>query len=1002
MPDTGSLMLPTEAGYDTDGIHPNKGVANEDELTLKIVHTGDTPPSSVDLTVAQDVTFDTEYYMQPPYVSDADSKSLHRGPRYDVPVTALGYEGLLGYRPGFDKDESVEFTPEGRAKYEASVDFYVTRVSGGLGSEFLTVALEAFDVAGTVVVRSEKTVDVSNISDHTSVLETLTVVSSNNNISSVRFVVTDASFSIAFDAEAWIKSFTFTEKVPMHLDSAMESGAVYSVASTFPKGKYRYFFTATHTDGLVLRYPETDDLPFTTGYSSVAFLHGHQGSRLYTSECEGPDDSCLKQRWAPSGNDLWYLDIPPLYLNTDGSSKNDIFVGDIIQERWTITDLRGWGGDNVYKTFLTSLQAVREQGAIHDWRGINYDWRFKLDDIVNTDTHFKDGTSYSIMDAVQDLADASDSGKVALVGHSNGGLLAKKIVNKLKTEGEAGLVDQVILVASPQIGTPQAVPDILHGKFLADATIREFARNMPSVHHLLPSEYYMNHVTDVTNDHALSYTALISFNDESLRKLNDSAFDYVKLSNYYKGKYGTTIIQSYPMFRDFITGADGARTQPTFTDTVHPLQFADREQLLQYTTDIHEELDDAWTNDIDGDGVPDFRVVQIAGWGDPETIQGITYFAHEVAVDTLCNSTPATIDTKPCIKKTEWVLDTKPNFTKTNDGDGTVVLPSAVAMGGVSRAGDKLETYYLDLWTHNDNNIDRNHGSILEVSNIQELIENLLQYKNNPTSGLEYVKQTQAELPKGSLPSYLRLSIHSPLNVHIYDAVGNHVGISTNATSSDIDVDEEIPNSYYLEFGEGKYLGVPLDANEQYTVKFEGTGSGIFTLEMIEEKVGVVQKSVTFSKIPVSTTTKSVFTLSSLEDVSTLALDYNGDGFVDDTALSDEYKDEITFSSVQAELQKLSSKMADHLSKQVETAEKLSDKKLYLPAQVLLETVQKQLFMYTKTKNNKQSIIKYQDALRISAMLDVLIDDMKTKREEVVSGLKKKIEEVIKKWKRNE
>jgi len=50
-------------------------------------------------------------------------------------------------------------------------------------------------------------------------------------------------------------------------------------------------------------------------------------------------------------------------------------------------------------------------------------------------------------------------------------------------------------------------------------------------------------------------------------------------------------------------------------------------------------------------------------------------------------------------------------------------------------------------------------------------------------------------------------------------------------------------------------------------------------------------------------------------------------------------------------------------------------------------------------QNNNQSQIEYQDALRISAMLDVLIDDMKVKRGEKFSGLKEKIEEVINKWK---
>ena len=64
-------------------------------------------------------------------------------------------------------------------------------------------------------------------------------------------------------------------------------------------------------------------------------------------------------------------------------------------------------------------------------------------------------------------------------------------------------VDVLILVASPQIGTAEAVPAILHGFdqeilggwLLDDLHARELGRNMPSAYGLLPSKEYINEVS---------------------------------------------------------------------------------------------------------------------------------------------------------------------------------------------------------------------------------------------------------------------------------------------------------------------------------------------------------------------------------------------------------------------------------------------------------------------------------------------------------------------------
>lgn len=54
----------------------------------------------------------------------------------------------------------------------------------------------------------------------------------------------------------------------------------------------------------------------------------------------------------------------------------------------------------------------------------------------------------------------------------------------------------------------------------------------------------------------------------------------------------------------------------------------------------------------------------------------------------------------------------------------------------------------------------------------------------------------------------IRLSLHSPVKIDLYDTSNKHTGISTSSTPDFTLFEEQIPNSYYLEFGEGKYLGM--------------------------------------------------------------------------------------------------------------------------------------------------------------------------------------------------
>src|SRR3989338_1058027 len=105
---------------------------------------------------------------------------------------------------------------------------------------------------------------------------------------------------------------------------------------------------------------------------------------------------------------------------------------------------------------------------------------------------------------LEELAATSATGKVTIVAHSNGGLVAKALMMKLEGEGKADLVDQLIMIGTPQWGTPISVGAMLHGDnqnfgagLIAYAPeVRAAAATMPDLYALLPSKRYFERVAE--------------------------------------------------------------------------------------------------------------------------------------------------------------------------------------------------------------------------------------------------------------------------------------------------------------------------------------------------------------------------------------------------------------------------------------------------------------------------------------------------------------------------
>lgn len=559
-------------------------------------------------------------------------------------------------------------------------------------------------------------------------------------------------------------------------------------------------------DPWLTKDPE-ESMPISVCCSNVLFLPGLEASRLYTKGMIFEN-----KLWEPNRN----ADVEKLYLDANGNSLNSgIYTRDIIDEAF---------GFNIYKKFGESLDTLVKNKVMNAWEAYPYDWRFSPD------------SNTKLLDKVIAMASTSMNGKVTLITHSNGGLIGKWLVGELQKQGKANLVDKLILVAVPQIGTVQAIPAILHGYdqdllaglILNESVARELGKNMSSAYNLLPSKNYFDLITD----------PVIQI-DKSTQTLN----------NLYT-MYGS-VIGTQSKMEDFLLAKVDRRTQPESTDTDTPLIV--NKKLLDKAKAFHE-IFDVWQKP---EGL---KVIQIAGVG-LDTMKGMKYVKKYVD------------------------LDHEPVFTY--EGDGTVVSPSATYMNA--------DTYYIDIAKHNRELLglrrNRSHKDILEIKSVQDFISALVQDKEEVPAELTKAKPIVSNDDKR-----IHISMHSPITLDVYDSFGNHTGVKASSTSDFTFVDEEIPNSSYRAFGEGQYLG--LDSKDRYEIKGSGTGTGVFTLITEQLSGGSVVASSSFVDIPVTPLTSISLVVNQTSNATSslvLNVDSDGDGAVDFKVLPNKQFDPVLY-----------------------------------------------------------------------------------------------------------
>lgn len=575
--------------------------------------------------------------------------------------------------------------------------------------------------------------------------------------------------------------------------------------------------------------------PEPAGASSVLFLPGIQASRLYKERSLVGED----QLWEPSvtfGND--FVDLA---MTESGESIEDVYTkpGDAIGRTRYI------GGNLVaYETFLAELAVQKTEEAIADYEVLAYDWRYDVQDIV------KDGiitgepgeqTTIFPIDALIALIEKTPSGRISIVAHSNGGLLAKAMLQEIEDQCNGGLdpcplnnIDQLILLGSPQTGTPQAFNQLLHGPPITDllaafvlqpVQFRSVSKNLPGAYGLLPNEDYFSGLN----------APLITFNST--------------------GGYLDSWVDAYPdgvdspeILRQFLLAEQGR-------GVVGPGQLSLplilNETVLNQGMSTSESLSDWQAPDA-------LQVIEIVGVGELTTA-GLRY---------------ETVMERPCIICPVLPL-TKPIPTMSLYGDQTVMARSASGYGG------EKETYYVDLKQYNllasneddDDIFPSTHANLSEPADVQTLIFALV--SSSTLTDSAYISTT---LPEYEGESFDGLSTHSPVDILAEDIDGNQTGLVVDESGNHIIV-EDIPGSRFFQIGSSSYLYVPSDT--EYQVFIEGNDEGSFSL-IIDDIVEGETANTRF-RVEDATTTASTTALFQKDgDVFTdLMIDVDGDGIAE-------------------------------------------------------------------------------------------------------------------------
>jgi hypothetical protein len=186
-------------------------------------------------------------------------------------------------------------------------------------------------------------------------------------------------------------------------------------------------------------------------------------------------------------------------------------------------------------------------------------------------------------------------------------------------------------------------------------------------------------------------------------------------------------------------------------------------------------------------------------------------------------------------------------------GDGTVPLESATNL-----PVNSSNKYYA---------LKADHGQMMTQYGIRQEIVNIISGSNlSVDSGTVTQDISKCKLNGKAI------SVFSPLSLNIVDQNGNRSGLDAAGN-----IFNDIPNADFEVMGDHKFVYLPTDDGQTYSISLNGTGVGAFTLQDSDVTDNQITNTETFADIPVTTSLKGGLDLGT----SVLSLDSNGDGQTD-------------------------------------------------------------------------------------------------------------------------
>lgn len=251
----------------------------------------------------------------------------------------------------------------------------------------------------------------------------------------------------------------------------------------------------------------------------------------------------------------------------------------------------------------------------------------------------------------------------------------------------------------------------------------------------------------------------------------------------------------------------------------------------------------------------------------------------------------------PLFTPSETFHSIDPNLSNTNGIDVTIIAGSGNATVGqiieektTSLLG--IESIKKDVININgDDTVPLYSASLNDPSKNQSLLGSAKLYYTNQRHGnlvtngpaLNLVKnilEGNDQIPSGvSNEPYnfsgTSLSVHSPVNIHVYDSNGNHTG-----PKEDGDFEANIPGSSYDTLGDAKFVYLPED--EMYNINFDATNSGSFDFKIRKFENDENTKTILYKAIPLTANTKAEATFDTQSsETPIIKVDENGDGISD-------------------------------------------------------------------------------------------------------------------------